>query len=174
MTSGKLSKMLRNERYVEIFIGTQNKVLRICFGKNGRLILSPKRASPRLTNIPEKELENKLIQRIKSVGFNCKDCPANNWLMEVFKTKNICKENALAIAEIVSYIRNEHLPREYYRRKENIVFWIQEHFAEVTAVFSNYPTKIVWDGKLHMVHTPKFETLPKVQFRDGVCFFFMN
>ena len=135
-------------------VQTQNGIIRYTFDKNGRIQLQRKRASPRNEGFTENEVESNLIKKMNGSGFDDEKCESYQMLQTIFVNEKVTKEKALAIADLIAFLNNIRIPREYYRRRETVVFWLQEHWEETLNVFSNYPTTVTYKGKTRRIILP--------------------
>lgn len=135
-------------------VQTQNGIIRYTFDKNGRIQLQRKRASPRNEGFTENEVESNLIKKMNGSGFDDEKCESYQMLQTIFVNEKVTKEKALAIADLIAFLNNIRIPREYYRRKETVVFWLQEHFELMVKTFMNNPTTITFNEKTTKIIPP--------------------
>ena len=157
-----------NDSLMYADVQTPDGIKHFTFSNSGGIELEGKRSSPRNTGCPEKEVERQLIQKMNESNFKENESDAFKWLQTLFGNEKITKENLRAIAGLAAFLINEHVPREYYRRRKTNVLWIQERFEKITRAFSDFPTTFTYKGKAIKI-TPPFSVksqpsaLPSVQ-----------
>ena len=144
-------------------VNVNGNITRYLFSSNGRLIREKKKATPRKDAGKEDELENALVRKLKIINFEVKNTEIYSWLKNIYHGMCVSKEKSLVIAELVCHFCDLIITREFYRRKETVIYWLQQHFDDVYHVFSNYPTVLYWSGKSTVIQPPQHHALSPAQ-----------
>ena len=129
----------------------------INFDDNGRPSNKIKRASPRSLEGTEKDVERLFLEEIKNSNFIEKECFAYKWVTSICPMKNINKEIFLAISEIIAFLIDARIPREVYRRRQSLIFWLERHIGDAVEVFSKNNVVLYWDNKCFKLTPPNAE-----------------
>ena len=143
----------------------------LVFNKNGGLIDKPKRQSPRDTGCSEKEHDQLFMAGVKNSKFDCENSNAMRWVKGLFAGTNVTKGLAIAMARLFAILAKIKIPREYYRRKETSILWLEEHLNDVANATLRYQIKITHCCKTILV-TPPFipspQQLPQPQVSQSI------
>ena len=109
----------------------------------------------------EIELEQSVMETMKSQNFKLKSSEAYNWFVSLFGEK-ISHDLVRSVCMLLSEMISQAFGRECYRRKKTCFFWANVHFNEIQQYLSNHSISV------ELTNGVKIPILPfrKMQFNN--------
>ena len=105
----------------------------------------------KLNGINEKEVEKQFVEAVKKTGFNDETSLPYLWLARTLKLKNIKLYTSNSIIRFIGYALEETIPREVYRRRPCIYYWMCERIERIAQYFKQNQVEIVFnDNRIHL------------------------
>lgn len=147
-------KFLMSNPKLATFNTEDGKLVKLEFKSSG-LIKYKQRASPRSEVPSEKNLESDIKTKIKSANFGDAKSDAFKWIQSIYSPRIVTKIKSSAIAHLLAYFLKERIPREYYRERKTILYWLQKHLKEAREVFAKNKITLILDNEASItVHPP--------------------
>ena len=139
---------------------------RIEIGKRGIPIFdeneSTKRCSPRTMTSSSLDVEEELLDVMKSIGFRRQESVSDIWLHKIFKVRFLRFDDAKCVGFFFAKCFNETIFREYYRRKNALFYWLDQRITRIYKFCEENDVEVCFKDRLCKLK-PMDDVFPKVE-----------
>ena len=105
------------------------------------------RAKRRVLKKYELEHEKLFLKSMDRSGFRKETSKSLKWLSKVFNSGKPSHGAVRAVAEVFSNLLDERLEREVYRRKETLLYWINDNIEKIAKICQQKKIFAISDDK---------------------------
>ena len=138
--------MRRAKQVVNAYI--VNGVKYPCNSKGIPDSFTPRQRQPQrnLNGLNEHAVEELFINSIRDAGFNEENSVPYKWLIKLLNVKSIKFATGASIVRFFGLLINDNVPREVYRRRPGIFYWMNERIETISKHLKDNEVQIVLDG----------------------------
>ena len=137
--------MGKNKQLITAYI--VNGVTYKCNDKGIATIHASRQREPqrKLNGLSEKEVEDRHVNSVRSSGFNEERSLPYIWLCRLFKVTNVKLSTSASIVRFIGSLIEITVPREVYRRRPCIFYWMTEHIVTICNYLKENVVQIVFN-----------------------------
>ena len=127
---------------------------KICDCNDKGIPLNIERNCKRCLTANEIKEEKDYIDKLDDIGFIEKRSKSWKWIAN---TLNVCSPSFFdtrSITKFISFFLKIGLNREVYRRRRCCMYWLDQHFDEITNIFDKHEISIDYNGNMIKVPCP--------------------